>query len=68
MTPDRDRLLDAALSHVPFEGMNERALIAGARDIGLSVDLARVYFPDGGAGLAAASSRAVRGSRRIISS
>ncbi|ARJ69034.1 COQ9 family protein [Paracoccus contaminans] len=63
MTPDRDRLLDAALSHVPFEGMNERALIAGARDIGLSADLARVYFPDGGAGLAAAYHR--RGDERL---
>ena len=38
---DRDALLDAALTHVPFEGMNERALMAGARDLGMSRDLAR---------------------------
>lgn len=63
MTPDRDRLLDAALSHVPFEGMNERALIAGARDIGMAADLARVHFPDAGAGLAAAYHR--RGDARL---
>lgn len=54
---DRDALLDAALTHVPFDGMNERALLAGARDLNLSADLARVYFPQGGAGLAAAYHR-----------
>ncbi|WP_372800020.1 COQ9 family protein [Paracoccus seriniphilus] len=54
---DRDRLLQAALNHVPFDGMNERALLAGARDIGLSPALARVHFPQGGAGLAAAYHR-----------
>ncbi|HRO13524.1 MAG TPA: COQ9 family protein [Paracoccus sp. (in: a-proteobacteria)] len=57
MTDERDRLLDAALIHVPFEGMNDRALQAGARDLGLSPDLARVLFPQGGAGLAAAYHR-----------
>ncbi len=54
---DRDALLDAALTHVPFEGMNDRGLMAGARDLGLSPDLARVHFPQGGAGLAAAYHR-----------
>ena len=54
---DRDALLDAALTHVPFEGMNDRALMAGARDLGMSPDLARVHFPQGGAGLAAAYHR-----------
>lgn len=54
---DREALLDAALIHVPFEGMNERALMAGARDLGISRDLARVHFPAGGAGLAAAYHR-----------
>ncbi|SNR35619.1 COQ9 family protein [Paracoccus sediminis] len=54
---DRDALLDAALSHVPFDGMNDRALMAGARDLGMSRDLARVHFPQGGAGLAAAYHR-----------
>lgn len=54
---DRNALLDAALSHVPFDGMNDRALMAGARDLGMSRDLARVHFPQGGAGLAAAYHR-----------
>lgn len=57
MQHDRDRLLEAALTHVPFDGMNDRALLAGARDIGMSADLARVHFPQGGAGLAAAYHR-----------
>lgn len=57
MQDDRDRLLHAALTHVPFEGMNDRALMAGARDLGMSHELARVHFPQGGAGLAAAYHR-----------
>ena len=57
MQDDRDRLLDAALTHVPFEGMNDRALAAGARDIGMAADLAREHFPGGGAALAAAYHR-----------
>ena len=55
MNDATDRLLDAALLHVPFEGMNDRALVAGARDIGISPDVARAMFPQGGAGLAAAT-------------
>jgi ubiquinone biosynthesis protein COQ9 len=54
---DQDALLDAALIHVPFEGMNDNALLAGARDIGMSPGLVRVHFPQGGAGLAAAYHR-----------
>lgn len=54
---DRDALLEAALIHVPFEGMNEAALAAGARDIGMPRNLVRVHFPQGGAGLAAAYHR-----------
>jgi len=54
---DRDALLEAALIHVPFEGMNDQALAAGARDIGMSPSLIRVHFPQGGAGLAAAYHR-----------
>lgn len=56
-TTDRDALLDAALIHVPFEGMNDNALMAGARDIDMSPALVRVHFPQGGAGLAAAYHR-----------
>ncbi|MFC0199872.1 COQ9 family protein [Paracoccus rhizosphaerae] len=54
---DRDALQEAALIHVPFEGMNDHALAAGARDIGMSPSLVRVHFPQGGASLAAAYHR-----------
>ncbi len=37
--------------------MNDRALAAGARDIGMSPDVARALIPRGGAGLAAAYHR-----------
>lgn len=53
MTETRDRLAEAALLHVPFDGMNLVALRAGARDIGLSGDVAEAFFPGGGADLAA---------------
>ena len=53
MTETRDRLAEAALLHVPFDGMNLAALRAGARDIGLSGDVAGAFFPGGGADLAA---------------
>ncbi|MDO5631819.1 MAG: COQ9 family protein [Paracoccus sp. (in: a-proteobacteria)] len=52
-----DALIDAALIHVPFEGMNDRALTAGARDLGIAPNLARVLVPMGGAGLAASLHR-----------
>lgn len=54
----RAALIDAALAHVPFDGMNERALMAGARDLDIAPPLARVLVPGGGAGLAAAFHRA----------
>lgn len=57
MPTDQDRLLDAALIHVPFEGMNDRALMAGVADIGMDPALARVHFPQGGASMAAAYHR-----------
>lgn len=53
MTETRDKLAEAALAHVPFDGMNMAALRAGARDIGLSEDVAAAFFPAGGADLAA---------------
>lgn len=58
-----DALIDAALIHVPFDGMNDRALVAGARDIGMAPSVARVLVPGGGAGLAAAYHR--RGDRAL---
>lgn len=44
----RDRILEAALQHIPFEGWNRRALLAGAADIGLDTATARRLFPRGG--------------------
>ncbi|WP_374425191.1 COQ9 family protein [Paracoccus sp. (in: a-proteobacteria)] len=57
MVDDKERLIDAALNHVVFDGMGDRAIAAGAQDIGMGRDLARVYLPRGGANLAAAYHR-----------
>jgi len=40
----RDRILEAALPHVPFDGWGRKALLQGAKDIGLGADeVARVF-------------------------
>ncbi|MDT1060584.1 COQ9 family protein [Paracoccus sp. CPCC 101403] len=57
MTNERDRLIDAALVHVVFDGMSDKAVAAGARDIGLAPGLIRVHLPRGGVDLAAAYHR-----------
>lgn len=61
-TPDiaarRKALIAAALAHVPFDGMNARALAAGAADLAIDPVLAGILVPGGGAGLAAAYHRA----------
>ncbi|MTH77642.1 COQ9 family protein [Paracoccus aestuariivivens] len=57
MTTERDRLIDAALEHVIFDGMSEKAVLAGARDIGMSPHLAHVHLPRAGLDLAAAYHR-----------
>jgi ubiquinone biosynthesis protein COQ9 len=44
----RDRVLEAALVHVPFEGWSRRALVAGALDLGLQPGVARRLFPRAG--------------------
>ena len=44
----RDRVLEAALVHIPFDGWSRRSLFAGARDQGLDPGLARRLFPHGG--------------------
>ena len=44
----RDRLLEAALVHIPFEGWSRRALFAGAADLGLQPGSARRLFPRAG--------------------
>lgn len=61
---ERDRLIDAALNHVVFDGMSDRAVAQGARDIGMAPALARVHLPRGGADLAAAYHR--RGDARLL--
>ena len=44
----RDQLLEAALTHVPFEGWSRRSLFAAAADLGIEPGLARRLFPRGG--------------------
>jgi ubiquinone biosynthesis protein COQ9 len=44
----RDRVLEAALVHIPFDGWSRRSLFAGARDQGLDPGLVRRLFPGGG--------------------
>ncbi len=40
----RERILEAALPHVPFDGWSRKALVQGAREIGLGSDeVARVF-------------------------
>jgi len=41
----RDQLIDAVLTHVPFDGWTRTALLRGAADIGLSKEDADALFP-----------------------
>ncbi|WP_127105092.1 COQ9 family protein [Pararhodobacter zhoushanensis] len=52
-----DRLLDAALVHVAFDGWSEATLAAAARDTGLDPALAKALFPRAGVDLALAYHR-----------
>lgn len=52
----RERLLDALLPHVAFDGWSEAALLAGARDLKLDAGLVMVAFPGGPAEAARAFS------------
>lgn len=55
MTDDaKDRVLDAALMHVPFDGWSGGTLRAAATDAGVDAGLARALFPRGGVDLALA--------------
>lgn len=55
MTDDmKDRVLDAALVHVPFDGWSDRTLKAAAAEAGVAPALARALFPRGGIDLALA--------------
>jgi ubiquinone biosynthesis protein COQ9 len=44
----RDRVLEAALMHVPFDGWSRRTLSNAAADAGVDPGLARRLFPRGG--------------------
>ena len=44
---ERDQLIDAVLAHVPFDGWSDKALVAGAADLGLEAEAARHGFPGG---------------------
>ncbi len=55
----REKLSAAALTHVPFDGWSERALLAGAADLGLDPALAANAFPGGPAELLAAFSAGI---------
>lgn len=50
----KDRVLAAALAHVPFDGWSEATLTAAIADLGVAPGLARALFPRGGVDLAAA--------------
>ncbi|RED54143.1 COQ9 family protein [Aestuariispira insulae] len=43
----RDRLIDAAVEHVPFDGWGREALALAADDIGIDLDTASRHFPGG---------------------
>lgn len=50
----RDRLLQAALPHVPFDGWSDLTLQAAIADSGVAPGLAKALFPRGGVDLALA--------------
>lgn len=52
--PDREALLEALLTHVPFDGWGPVALGHAARDLGLDPTLAAELFPGGAADQVAA--------------
>ena len=60
----RERLLEAALAHVPFDGWTETALMRAAADLGLSRDEARRAFPGGAAEMVEAFS--LMADRRMV--
>ena len=59
-----DRLLDAALVHVAFDGWSEATLAAAARDTGIDPALAKALFPRAGVDLALAYHR--RGDAQML--
>jgi ubiquinone biosynthesis protein COQ9 len=63
MTETADRILDAALMHVPFDGWSETTLRGAASDADVPLDEARALFPRGAVDLALAFHR--RGDRQM---
>ncbi len=63
MNDASDRMLDAALMHVPFDGWSEASFVAAAADAELSLAEARALFPRGAVDLAVAFHR--RGDRAL---
>lgn len=65
-TPDatKDRLLQAALAHVAFDGWSETTFRAAVTDSGVDARLARALFPRGGLDLAVAFHKA--GDRAMV--
>ena len=51
---DKDRVLEAALVHVPFDGWSETTFRAAIAKAGVATGLARALFPRGGVDLALA--------------
>jgi ubiquinone biosynthesis protein COQ9 len=54
MTDLSEKLLDAALIHVPFDGWSDAALRAAAADCGVDMAAAKAIFPRGGIDIALA--------------
>ncbi|MFE3836804.1 COQ9 family protein [Pseudogemmobacter sonorensis] len=54
----KERLLEAVLGHVPFDGWSETSFAAAIADSGVAPGLARALFPRGGLDLALAWHRA----------
>lgn len=64
MDDPKERLLDAILPHVPFDGWSEAAFRAAAADAGVEAGLARAACPRGAVDLAVAFHR--RGDQRMV--
>ena len=64
LTDPRERVLDAALKHVPFDGWSAASLRAAARNVGISEDAALALFPRGGVDMALAFHR--RGDAALV--
>lgn len=57
MTETKEKLLDAALMHVPFDGWTEATFCAAVADTGTDPGVARTLFPRGGVDMALAYHR-----------